>query len=387
MQCIVKIVGGVKMVCHYLDDILIIAVTAAECKQDLEVACALLEAMGFPVNYKKVTRTPEQREVYLGLEIDTVARLVRIPAVRLARIQQLVEKWQRRRTATKRQAQVIVGILNYCARGIKGGRAHLRRMHDAIHYQVADSETEDERNARYKQWQEQESELGRAEQLLALGDEQLGAKDQEEEADAAHIVTLDEGWQLDMAFWKYVLNLPEFSQGTDLMYFASPVGTGLQRTLKCDASLSWGWGCTFKKEWVSEPWEADIAGEEMAYKELYGIVRSVYHYAPELAGQQYLVGCNSTDVVMKVRKGSTKNEKLMTLIRLLHVIMVKYACYIWLEVVPQQDNAGPYHLSHGRIHEFQHEFTDVNPTATVPCPLPTYQELAVPSREGGRSPS
>ena len=62
---------GIRSI-FYLDDILIIGSTKAECQANLDIALALLRDVGFIVNIKKSSLTPSTNFRFLGLRWDTL---------------------------------------------------------------------------------------------------------------------------------------------------------------------------------------------------------------------------------------------------------------------------------------------------------------------------
>lgn len=66
--------------------------------------------------------------VFLGIEIDTVAGMLRLPGDKLAKLRCMLQEWAGRKSARKRDLQVILGHLNHACKVIRPGRSFLRNM-------------------------------------------------------------------------------------------------------------------------------------------------------------------------------------------------------------------------------------------------------------------
>jgi hypothetical protein len=121
MQKLMQEVFGIKWVWHYLDDFLVGAVSTDDCKLDLDAAVSTLEMVGMEVNYDKVTPEPKAVEIYLGLEVDCECRVVRIPEKRMKVLKRILERWTGLGSCTRKQAEVLLGVLNFASKAIRGG--------------------------------------------------------------------------------------------------------------------------------------------------------------------------------------------------------------------------------------------------------------------------
>ena len=99
----------------YLDDFLVIRATFEDCKQKYDVLLSLLQDLGF---------------TFLGVQLDTIACTLMLPAEKLQEFQTLVTEFRSKHRATQRQLQRLVGKLNWPCRVVYGGRTILRRILD-----------------------------------------------------------------------------------------------------------------------------------------------------------------------------------------------------------------------------------------------------------------
>lgn len=71
---------------YYLDDILIIGSSYADCVKQLSFISEFLEKLGFTINREKSQLIPSQRVKYLGFVIDSVSMKLVLPSDKVARI-------------------------------------------------------------------------------------------------------------------------------------------------------------------------------------------------------------------------------------------------------------------------------------------------------------
>uniref|UniRef100_A0A1X7T5D0 Reverse transcriptase domain-containing protein n=1 Tax=Amphimedon queenslandica TaxID=400682 RepID=A0A1X7T5D0_AMPQE len=122
---------GIPDLIHYLDNFLWSPGSSSECCHALEVAVPLCEKLGLPVAPHKVMG-PATSLIFLGIEINLVCQVIRLPVDKLARLKQALRKWGNKRAATKRQLQSLIGHLNHAAKVVKPGRPFLRGLINTI---------------------------------------------------------------------------------------------------------------------------------------------------------------------------------------------------------------------------------------------------------------
>lgn len=75
---------------------------------------------------------PTNYLVLLGLEIDNVAMMVRVPVHKRVELVLLLQKIIYRKSVTLKQLQSLLGNSNFVTKSITPGRAIVRRMHNTI---------------------------------------------------------------------------------------------------------------------------------------------------------------------------------------------------------------------------------------------------------------
>ena len=113
---------------HYLDDFLIVGdPESQECKLALETMKNLCARLGVPIAHHK-TEGPTCRLTFLGIELDTRSGTLRLPVVKLQRLQREITQWMGRSSCTKRELLSLIGQLQHACCVVRPGRTFLRRM-------------------------------------------------------------------------------------------------------------------------------------------------------------------------------------------------------------------------------------------------------------------
>ena len=76
------------------------------------------------------TRTKAPQLSFLGLELDTVAREVRLPWEKVQRLRTVLNSWRGRKACKKRDLLSLIGSLTRACRAVRPGRCYVRRLID-----------------------------------------------------------------------------------------------------------------------------------------------------------------------------------------------------------------------------------------------------------------
>ena len=113
---------------HVLDDFLFINDTAAACEADLRSFLRMCDYINIPIAPKK-TFWPSTCIIFLGIELDSVQMAARLPCDKIQKALNLLDNYLGRRSATLKEMQSLIGVLNFnCS--VVPGRAFLRRLID-----------------------------------------------------------------------------------------------------------------------------------------------------------------------------------------------------------------------------------------------------------------
>ena len=101
---------------------------STQCGESLAILDRECQTLGVPIaNHKR--DGPTTCLTFLGIEVDTVAGELRLPAVKLQCLRTLLP----RRSCTQQELESIIGLLNHASKVVRSGRAFLRRMLDLLH--------------------------------------------------------------------------------------------------------------------------------------------------------------------------------------------------------------------------------------------------------------
>ena len=120
--------SGVSNSVHYLDDFLFWGpARSSACGEALTVATSLFARLGLPTAPSK-TVGPVTCLTFLGIEIDSCSQQLRLPAAKLNRLRATLGQWSRKRSASKHELQVLLGLLGHAATVVRPGRTFTRQL-------------------------------------------------------------------------------------------------------------------------------------------------------------------------------------------------------------------------------------------------------------------
>ena len=125
--------AGIPCIRHYLDDFIIVGPpNSPECAEYLAILERECRILGIPIAAHK-RDGPTTLIIFLGIEIDTVAGIIRLPVEKLERLQSLLRSWGDRKSCTRKELESLIGLLNHACKVVRSGRSFLRRMIDLLH--------------------------------------------------------------------------------------------------------------------------------------------------------------------------------------------------------------------------------------------------------------
>ena len=121
---------GVAFVDHYIDDFITLgAPRSEECAKNMQTMLQVCREAGVPFEESK-SEGPSSVLTFLGIEIDSLAMKLRLPADKLSQLQSLLRQWRSKKACTKRELQSITGSLSHACKVVRPGRTFLRRLID-----------------------------------------------------------------------------------------------------------------------------------------------------------------------------------------------------------------------------------------------------------------
>ena len=121
---------AIERIIHYLDDFFLCHVSFDACQADMQRLISLFHHLGVPLAPDKVCG-PTTCITFLGIEIDTIDRTIRLPADKFKDLLDLLTAWEGKQGCVKRELLALIGHLSFAAKVVKPGRLFLRRLIDA----------------------------------------------------------------------------------------------------------------------------------------------------------------------------------------------------------------------------------------------------------------
>ena len=116
---------------NYLDDFCIIARSRQGCIAGQLALLSVLRRLGFFVSFKKLS-APSCVTRFLGIDVDSNEMELRLPDDKVVKLKMTLDKFLRKRKATKRELEQLGGILAHCCKVVHGGRTFSRRVYNLI---------------------------------------------------------------------------------------------------------------------------------------------------------------------------------------------------------------------------------------------------------------
>ena len=113
---------------HYLDDFLTMgAAHTSACQIHMDRAFTMFGSLGCHQTTKKC-EGPTMVLIFLGIQLDSVNQIAKLPADKVQRIVQLLHTWSPKKTCTQRELQSLIGHLHHACKVMQPIRSFLRRM-------------------------------------------------------------------------------------------------------------------------------------------------------------------------------------------------------------------------------------------------------------------
>ena len=303
-------------VLHYLDDFLFFGAPKTDnCYRALRVAKGTCTTLGAPLAEEK-SEGPSVVLPFLGIEVDTEALELRLPAEKLLRLKTLLASWQGKKVCTKRELLSLIGHLQHACKVIKPGRTFLRRMID-----------------------------------LSTSAKELH-----------HHIRLNLGFRSDLCWWA------TFLQRWNGVGMLATLGHQTpQVTVLSDASGRWGCAAFCGSDWFQFPWQGRWEEVHITIKELLPIVVAGAIWGSRWSGLRIQCLCDNAAVVPILNSGSSKHPLAMHLMRSLFFISAHFKFTLVARHIPGRHNQAADALS----RDNQECFFSLVPQANVhPTPIP-----------------
>ena len=287
---------------HILDDFLFLALTKTKCTQDINRFLDMCNDIAVPIAEEK-TVLPTQVITFLGIELDSLQLKARLPQEKLEKCKSLINVFLKKKSVTLRQLQALIGVLNFACSVIVPGRAFLRRMIDLT----------------------------------------IGIKSPH------HHIKLNSEAKLDLETWLSFLD--KYNGAT--MFLEGFWTSSDKLQLYTDASGSIGFGGMLKESWFYGPWPDQCKSLHITILELYPIVLAMLIFGSHLSNRCVLFLTDNQAVVHIINKQTSRDKKIMILVRLLVTTCLKYNIHFKSKHVSGKLNIEADALSRLQILKFQ----------------------------------
>lgn len=306
---------------HYLDDFLLGSKTERLGLYDLNRFMDMCHDIGVPLSEKK-TFPPATVMSFLGFEIDTVMKEFRLPKEKVDQCISELSYLLNRNKARLRRIQSVIGLLNFACQVVLPGRAFLRRLIDATR----------KYNAPF------------------------------------HWVRLSSSTKIneDLRVWMQFLS--NFNGRS--FFLSDEVIDSDQLNLFTDASGSIGYAAIFGKNWFYGQWTDDWRGQNIMLLEMYPIVLAIETWGEKLQNKRLIINTDNESLVPVLSKKTTKEHRVMSLVRRLVLACLKYNILISARHVAGSINQAADALSRLQLDKFYKLCPDANVHPSVIPHLP-----------------
>lgn len=278
-------------VINYLDDF-----GSAADPQDADLAfhelhSLIRDILGLDIGPEKCI-TPTTCLIFLGIEIDTIEMIMRIPLCKIATALLELRKWNTQRQASKRQLQSLLGTLIHISSCVKPGRRFVARIINLI----------------------------RADHFPA---------------------TLDSEFRLDIRWWIHFI---EEYNGVSLIQdgpWSLP-----DAVMSTDACLTgcggFYRGCYFRSEFPDHIIQLDM---DINVLELLTLALALKQWGHCFSRQRLVIACDNAQAVSAVNTGRSTSERMQSILRDIWFIEAKFDFTVRAVHIPGVDNKIADHLS------------------------------------------
>lgn len=310
---------GIQYMIHILDDFLIVNHTLQDCQTDLNTFLQMCANINVPMSREK-TIGPATCISFAGIELDTLQMLARLPVDKVKKCFSLIDSFLERKSVTLREMQSLIGTLNFACTVILPGRAFLRRLIDVT----------------------------------------KGIKKPH------HHIRINNETKKDLYMWCEFLR----DYNCKSFFLSDNWFNSESLALYTDSSASLGFGGLMGQRWFYGAWSNEILVRKLniAILELYPIVVALYLWGSDLANKRISIFSDNLAVVDIINKQTSKEPRIMCLLRQLVLTCLRYNILIKSCHVPGHMNVLADHLSRLQVARFK-----------MLCPLAQSNPTPVPS--------
>ena len=302
----------------YLDDFMLGSASKETGQGNLEKFLGMCSEIGLPMSAKK-TFQPEQVMTFLGFEIDTCKREIRLPDDKIQKCREEIDQLVGRKKTRLRYLQSVIGLLNFACQVILPGRAFLRRLIDVT-------------------------------RGIQLPHFWVALKDASK----------------DLEMWKEFL----YHHNGKVFFVDAKIITNHEVNLYTDASGAKGYGAWFGVRWFFGVWSEWWCEQHIMLLELYPIVIAIELWGAQLSNKRLLLYTDNLSLVAVLNKQTSRDPLVMILVRRLVLACLKFNLVLCTQHIPTKKNKFADLLSRLQFQEFRRLHPAANPDPDQIPPLP-----------------
>ena len=310
---------GVSTIDHYLDDFIIIGPPRSRvCGHALDLILGMCEDLGVPLALDKL-EGPSDCIIFLGIEINTAAGILRLPADKLAHLRTVLQQWSSRRACERRELESLIGTLQHACRVIKPGRSFLRQMICLLRIPRRPH----------------------------------------------HHVRLNKHFRSDLQWWRVFAS---YWNGVAVFPLSAPPSFDITS----DASGQWGCGAWSLTSWFQFQWPPTASQHHISFLELFAVLLACAVWGNRWHGSRVRCLCDNQAAVHTIASRSSRDPTLMHLLRCLFFMEAWFQFELVAVHIPGTLNTRADDLSRDRLSSFFLKAPEMEsePTAIPPL-LPT----------------
>ena len=241
---------GIRLVI-YLDDLLIVGTTAEECNDAVTQVIAVLESLGFLINFKKSETVPTQCIEYIGLITNSISMTIHLTDKKVIDIYLLCSEVLKKGKCSLRHLAKIIDNLNWATYAVSFAQAHYRSL-----------------------------------QAIFI----TSSREYNDNLDV--IISLNNDARTDLSWW---ITSADFSAGTPLLSARPDI------RMSSDACPS-GWGAVCQEVKTGGPWSGNEIGLHINNLEILAALKALECFASSLSDCTVEIEVDNTTAVSYINK-------------------------------------------------------------------------------------
>lgn len=293
---------------HYLDDFLFGGPRGTNtCHIALETFISVCAELGVPVAEDKTVQ-PTTKLIFLGIELDTVQQQSRIPQDKISKCLQVIDDFLSRKKVQLKEAQSLIGLLNFICRVIPMGRPFIRRLIDSTKGVTK----------------------------------------------ASHRLRVNSTVKKDLVTWKSFLK--HHNGITLFMNMLWQDSDMLQLYTDSAGGKSQGFGLYYNGRWAHGRWPPDWHSKgyttDITFLEFFPVLLSVLIWGESLRNHKVIFNSDNQAVVSILNKLSSTSPRVMTLVRWFTLQCMQLNLFIKGRYIPGKLNIIADCLSRSKFQQF-----------------------------------